>query len=305
MAKLRAFSTSNISMPGARKRPSTTAMTNRFALLDPAESLEPPPKPIRDTVSFLSLSPELRQDVYDLIVGGHTDTCGTRLMVRKHQDDHRPLNPRKFKVRSSYALLYVNRQVGYEFFATLERSVPFHISLLLEMTVENQQPVINCSHLAESLPMFAESLVLDMSYLAEVGDDRIYDADHQMYTVSSPTFLDLASLLLECSNLTNIVLCWLPSAFTAHHIDQWQDVPKDIIFDSMVQVIESLPRLLRYAVSTGDSGMYASRHAADIAWHDTRVVRFTQEMLPEPEGEWADLLRELTAHAVVPRLPET
>ncbi|KAK4550288.1 hypothetical protein LTR36_003255 [Oleoguttula mirabilis] len=302
MAKFKASSTASTSiMPGPSERSAAQAASNRFALLDPAESLEPRAKPTPEPVtSFLTLSPELRQQIYNLIISDHSDSHGTRLAVKKHREDHRRLNPRKFKVRGTYAMLYVSREVGYEFFVSLERSVPFHVSLSLEMGLEEDKPLLECLHLNTSLPVFAKRLALDIQYTI-VYNDHDFDSDHQIYVISSPTFEALNRLLGACPKLAILTITWQMNSTS---YTRGQQLPHDLIFDSTVQVIESLPKILRYAMSIGDSGMFASRAAPNMDWQDTRVVRFTREILPEPDGEWADLLRELNADTVMPRLPE-
>ena len=281
--------------------------TNRFALLDPEESLDSKHEAEPITSPLLALPRELRDIIYTFAI--HDDDGTTRLKVSKSHDNHKSRNPRKHKVKGPYALLYVNRQLCREFFEALEEYVPHHFKLDVKAYLNTCQPfernvAAQYQHLDDLSPSAAKRIDISTSFYLEVeaiaGEHWIPPGKLDMLVISLNAFNNSnKQLLVGCGNVQELCLQLSTLAHLAQHADTDHGDP-NLIFESLVQVVEALPKLLRYAVRVGMEGTYARRKSTEEAWHSTRVVRFVREHMPdEAAGGWAELYHDLN---VVSRL---
>lgn len=117
--------------------------------------------------------------------------------------------------------------------------------------------------------------------------------EFDMLVISSDAFNKFnKQLLTGCKHVTNFSLQVSASPHGQYTNSQHGD--PNLIFESLVQVVEVLPKLLRYSVRVGMDGTWARRQSTEEPWHSTKIVRFMREHMPdEPVGEWAGLYHDL------------
>lgn len=110
--------------------------------------------------------------------------------------------------------------------------------------------------------------------------------------VTSDAFESLGQQLKACTPTTDLSIDWSLSP-SDYIIMQYQgDEAVNIVYESLVNLVEAMPNLRRYSIRVGRHGMYASRVYGD-AWESLRTVRFDQDIMERPEGEWREFLQEL------------
>lgn len=110
--------------------------------------------------------------------------------------------------------------------------------------------------------------------------------------VTSEAFESLGQQLKACTPTTDLSIDWRLSP-SDYIIMQYQsDDAVNIVYESLVNLVEAMPNLRRYSIRVGRHGMYASRVYGD-GWESFRTVRFDHEIMERPEGEWREFLQEL------------
>jgi hypothetical protein len=256
---------------------------NRFAVLIPSEDTSEPI--LEPRCYFLDDLPrELRDQIYFDVIS-NAKQLSRSLAVKKHLQDHTHLNPRKHKVKGAFSLLYVNRQTCKEFFDALERELPLQVNLRLRSNIgpnpsmpggdEGTYFEMSESYYLSALPTnCARRVAVRVSHDA-VGiswDGKIVRDTSSLDTaiVISDEFQAFIEQLRSGSHATTIA------------IDYGTGGPHEgILINSLVQVVESFPQLLRYEVTIGWEGMYARREKTSVDWLDPSVVRFTGSLMPD------------------------
>lgn len=110
--------------------------------------------------------------------------------------------------------------------------------------------------------------------------------------VTSDAFESLGQQLKACTPTTDLSIDWSLSPRDYIIMQHQGDDAINIVYESLVNLVEAMPNLRRYSIRVGRHGMYASRVHGD-GWESFRTVRFDHEIMERPGGEWREFLQEL------------
>ena len=110
--------------------------------------------------------------------------------------------------------------------------------------------------------------------------------------VTSDAFESLGQQLKACTPTTDLSIDWSLSPSDYIIMQHQGDDAVNIVYESLVNLVEAMPNLRRYSIRVGRYGMYASRVYGD-GWESFRTVRFDHEIMERPDGEWREFLQEL------------
>lgn len=118
------------------------------------------------------------------------------------------------------------------------------------------------------------------------------EANLNLHIATSKELEDLGRRLRACSQTEDLVITWGLRSDSKWYSIQYIDLNEtNLVFESLVQLVETMPNVRRYSVETPMFSMYASRKKGSWASPDT--VRLTREFGEEADGELKQLLKDL------------
>ncbi len=333
MGKSKAFKYNTTTSSSTAKAASPKVKGNPFDILEVEELSESffanqtmhsigKPQP----TGLLKLPLELRDAIYDYLSSDRAN-----LVVRRLLKNHDACSARHSRL--PYALLFVNKQIAQDFRSALYRHVPHHLSCTIDELPEIGPLVHSFGMGKESINFPSQARYWSVDLFIPEGGTFGSSEEFQLHAVASKGFSGIASILLDCQQAKEILLKVRFGIKSPIHVtnedchrnnddddydhsnpededeDQSQDEDEDedrgyaqdskctILYDSIIQIIESLPNILQYSVEVvilrdgvvlSEGAAYAKREKEDT-WESTQVLKLTNEILEQPEGGWWDL----------------
>lgn len=259
-------------------------------------------------LSFFTLPPELRVEVYEHLAVGPVfkkrATCSAQELE---------------SMRTPPALL-LSKTINAECTEVFNNRVPFFLDLPIKIR-PGFFGSTTCTKLGVAFPTVSSdngdivamparhlSLRISLDAVKERWDSNDLFMPNQQIE-SCAWFKELLERLQGCPNLTDLsIRCCLPSAVEAIPTDK----ALHRIFDALVNTMESMPKLERYSVQIGSNMEAVSavarwgvavlsaygRRCKGKEWEDESTTRYCCQALPY--GEWYELLYELHLDPMYP-----
>ncbi|EME79727.1 uncharacterized protein MYCFIDRAFT_199402 [Pseudocercospora fijiensis CIRAD86] len=234
------------------------------------------------------------------------------------------------------SMLLVNKQIGEEWREVLDKHVPVHLQIDMTLKNLDDSSKRLVGNMSKALPTETVKSARGASPPAEKHDRQsevistfaargafleiccitegwapapdhhtgitaeLTPSEEEMnfHIITSAGFEGFCKRLRLCAKLEDLVVEWRLSSNEDYvmHAGSQSGTP-NMLFESMIQVIEAIPRLKRYCLECGNYVMFASRPIGET-WGSDKTLRLTHDIEDVlSEAPCMELYRDLKAEA--------